>query len=532
MVEILQSTVQYQAKSKLLELALFVANTKNLKKCESQIIQGAKIHRLLQALDYDDFLTKAQRDRIVRTLVEVAEINDFGIAPSLGNIEPPSIVVGVRGRDGSIGATGPEGGGVPISATNVSIDTIVDSFPITDSRGVEYCLNIYDDSNMRVMRIQGGWSADGSDYADDGGIGTHIIGDTSGIAMSVIVSGSTVQLFATVTSGTWVVEGTRKYVPNNGNGIVNPTTLASGKIWVGSSTNQPTAVSVSGDISISTAGVASITSGSIVNSDISSTASISVSKLQSLTASKAVVTNSSGVLTTSAASAAQVGFLSTVTSDVQVQLDSKISSAAGAISTVVSTNLTSDRAVISNPSGKIAVSATTSTELGYVSGATSNLQNQISNRLPLTGGTMTGDISADAGVDITLTGSGLLATANGAFVGGINGRGAFPGGISTEGPPYTPYWKVKVMDIGIWNMTNYSKVIAHGLPDHTKIIGVNAIIVNDTGTSHFVLAFNDTSVGGRPDISSTNIVLTRMVAWGDCVSTSVNRGKLTIMYEA
>ena len=505
MAEILQSTVQYQAKSKLLELALFVSNTKNLKKCESQIIQGAKIHRLLQALDYDDFLTKSQRDRIVRTLVEVAEINDFGIAPSLGNIEPPSIVVGVRGAPGIAGAAGPEGGGVPISATNVSIDTIVDSFPITDSRGVEYCLNIYDDSNMRVMRIQGGWSADGSDYSDDGGIGTHIIGDTSGIAMSVIVSGSTVQLFATVTSGTWVVEGTRKYVPNNGNGIVNPTTLASGKVWVGSSTNQPTAVTVSGDISISTAGVASITSGSIVNSDISSTASIAHSKMASLSASKAMVTDSNGVATTSSATAAQVGFLSNVTGDIQAALDSKISSAAGAISTVVNTDLSLNRTLISNGLGKISVSATTSTELGYVSGVTGPIQTQINSRVSDTGDTMTGALVNTSTIEAQ-------------------------GGIRTESSG--GYIKFKTMDIGSWNMTNYSKVIAHGLPDHTKIIGVHAVIDNDAGTSRFVLAFNDTSVGGRPDISSTNIVLTRMVAWGDCVSTGVNRGKLTIMFEA
>lgn len=49
----------------------------------------------------------------------------------------------------------------------------------------------------------------------------------------------------------------------------------------------------------------------------------------------------------------------------------------GAATTILTSNLTSNRAVISNGSGKIDISAVTSTELGYLSGATSNIQTQI-----------------------------------------------------------------------------------------------------------------------------------------------------------
>jgi hypothetical protein len=49
----------------------------------------------------------------------------------------------------------------------------------------------------------------------------------------------------------------------------------------------------------------------------------------------------------------------------------------GAATTVTSFNLTFNRAVISNGTGKIAVSATTDTELGYVSGVTSAIQTQL-----------------------------------------------------------------------------------------------------------------------------------------------------------
>jgi len=90
-----------------------------------------------------------------------------------------------------------------------------------------------------------------------------------------------------------------------------------------------------------------------------------------MTASRAVVTDSSGFLTTvSGVTATKVGYLANVTSDIQTQLDSKLSAATGAISTVVSTNLTAGRVLISNPSGKVAVSGVTTTELNILDGAT------------------------------------------------------------------------------------------------------------------------------------------------------------------
>lgn len=49
----------------------------------------------------------------------------------------------------------------------------------------------------------------------------------------------------------------------------------------------------------------------------------------------------------------------------------------GGASTIESTNLTASRALVSNSSGKVAVSAVTSTELGYLDGVTSSVQTQL-----------------------------------------------------------------------------------------------------------------------------------------------------------
>ena len=55
----------------------------------------------------------------------------------------------------------------------------------------------------------------------------------------------------------------------------------------------------------------------------------------------------------------------------------------GAASTITTSNLTVSRALASDSSGKVVATAVTGTELGYLGGATSNIQSQLANRQPL-----------------------------------------------------------------------------------------------------------------------------------------------------
>ena len=59
----------------------------------------------------------------------------------------------------------------------------------------------------------------------------------------------------------------------------------------------------------------------------------------------------------------------------------------GAVSTILSNDFATSRALVSNSSGKAASSSVTSTELGYLSGVTSSVQTQLDDRLQLTIGT-------------------------------------------------------------------------------------------------------------------------------------------------
>ena len=77
-----------------------------------------------------------------------------------------------------------------------------------------------------------------------------------------------------------------------------------------------------------------------------------------------------------------VGTLKTNVGNIQTALTSKQDTIVGGASTITEDNLTASRALISNSSGKVAVSAVTSTELGYLDGVTSNVQTQLNGKQP------------------------------------------------------------------------------------------------------------------------------------------------------
>ena len=76
-----------------------------------------------------------------------------------------------------------------------------------------------------------------------------------------------------------------------------------------------------------------------------------------------------------------VGTLKTDVGQVKTALNSKQDTITGGASTIADDNLTANRALVSNGSGKVAVSEVTSTELGYLDGATSNIQTQLNKKI-------------------------------------------------------------------------------------------------------------------------------------------------------
>jgi len=117
--------------------------------------------------------------------------------------------------------------------------------------------------------------------------------------------------------------------------------------------------------------------GSIVNADINASAAIAYSKL-ALTSS-IVNADISGSAAIAYSKLALTG--SIVNADIA-------SGAAIAVNKLAA--LTANRATATDASGFLVASAATDTELGYLTGVTSNIQTQFGDKLSLSGGTMTG----------------------------------------------------------------------------------------------------------------------------------------------
>lgn len=69
-----------------------------------------------------------------------------------------------------------------------------------------------------------------------------------------------------------------------------------------------------------------------------------------------------------------------VDGDIATLDTSKQAKITGAATTITESNLTANRALVSDSSGKVAVSAVTTTELGYLDGVTSNVQTQLNGK--------------------------------------------------------------------------------------------------------------------------------------------------------
>ena len=113
-----------------------------------------------------------------------------------------------------------------------------------------------------------------------------------------------------------------------------------------------------------------------------------------------------------------VGTLQTNVNNVQTALTGKQDTVVGGASTITENNLTASRALVSNSSGKVAVSTITSTELGYLDGVTSNVQTQLNKKLekaPVTSvNSKTGDVVLTANDVGALPATTVIPTVNNA----------------------------------------------------------------------------------------------------------------------
>lgn len=102
--------------------------------------------------------------------------------------------------------------------------------------------------------------------------------------------------------------------------------LNDGNLIVGNGSNLSVAVDTAsvGDIDADATAGLTIKAGVIVNTDINASAAIALSKLAALTNARALVSDGSGVISVSAVTSTELGYVSGVTSAIQTQLNDKI----------------------------------------------------------------------------------------------------------------------------------------------------------------------------------------------------------------
>lgn len=266
---------------------------------------------------------------ILNCLIDMAELFQYPAAPTLVYPDPPAILVGIPGPPGPKGDKGDPGeaGLATDRQTVLSSTGVVDSFPVSSAKGARWDYVVTESAgNQRSGYVYGTWSEDGLniDYFDHST--DDLIGPTLPISFEVGFDGVNIQLIAVITSGTWSIQLTRYFTPNNGSGT-GPISdaLANGLIWIGNTLNMAQARLMTGDVTISNIGVTSISPEVIVNGDISPSAAIQVTKLEALTPDRIVITNSSGYLSTQAApTLTELSYVGGATSNLQIQINNKL----------------------------------------------------------------------------------------------------------------------------------------------------------------------------------------------------------------
>ncbi len=229
--------------------------------------------------------------------------------------------------------------------------------PTTEGNDGDFYINTVTDF-IFGPKVSGTWPA-----------GVSLVGPTGATGAAgqgVPVGGTTGQLLAKI-DGT---DYNTQWITASGTGdVVGPSSATDNALARFDTTTgkliQNSVVTVA-DSTGNMAGVGTVSSGEITSS--------------SLTASRVLVAGASKEIQSSSVTTTTLGFLD-ATSSIQTQLNGKQATITGGATTITSSDLTVSRALASDGSGKVAVSTTTATELGYVNGVTSAIQTQLNSKL-------------------------------------------------------------------------------------------------------------------------------------------------------
>lgn len=503
---------------------------KNVSKLWDKVYKALLI---LEALEDVDYLEEASANALYSCLSEILEIGNTSNYPV--PVLPEAIVYnqGPAGDDGEsvTGPQGPAGLATDFLESGFTVATPVDFFTISDSPAARWdYVAINQDGEQRAGTIIGHWSTDGSAIEMFDTSTLYIVGPTN-IVFSVSFSGGTISLIATPSSDTWTVRGSRYFIPNNGNGS-GPISAAlpHQNIYIGNSSGVATANLVTGHVTISDTGVVSIASGVITNTHVHTSAGIEFDKMEALTPSRALVTDASGFVVTSSIPSTSIANGTGLAGRIAIwNGGAALTSDSTLLYNTTIDELTVSGTVIQNS----VITGLAGLSFYGVGGAiTSLIRHDFTPTSSLPSirlGTISTDPSSLGNSDMwyNSTSHGIKARLNG----------------STESivtlADTTKVLKVKLIEIGDWNMDTTANVsINHGLT-LAQIRSVTGVIIRDDSSFYFPIGSVNGGAGlisaGFGSISATQVAIFRTTG-GDFDtanydSTGFNRGWITITYE-
>lgn len=233
------------------------------------------------------------------------------------------------------------------------------------------------------------------------------------------------------------------------------------------------------------------------------------------------------------------------TADVNTALAGKQAKVTGAATTVVSSNLTASRALVSDANGKIAASGITSTQLGYLSGVTSSIQaqldakqakltidsalsststNPVQNKAVVIG--LTGKVTANSAITaatkckITYDAKGLVtAGANLAAsdIPALDASKITSGTLGTDRIPTLPISKIS----GLQNSLNAKQA---------TVTGAATTVVSANLTANMALVSDSNGKIAASGVTLTKLNKLSAVGDGDTILTNGNVVKTVLLY--
>ena len=217
-------------------------------------------------------------------------------------------------------------------------------------------------------------------------------------------------------------------------------------------TSAPVLSSLTPSLPLAVDGAGTVTSRTLVDADVAAGAAIALSKLAALTASRAVVSDGSGILSASATTSTEVGYLSGVTGPLQTQLNGKQATLTpgNLTSSTTGVTVTGGTGVTVGPNASISVQTASGSQPGLLSAADWTSFN--SRITPGVGAIVNADVGASAAIDGTkvspnfgsqaiVTSGNLSAAAH--LVTGTGGAG-YAELIAQSSTPATPAGAVRL----------------------------------------------------------------------------------------